>query len=106
MDVLIDASLRPWILEINSNPSLNIFTSDVMTADGSPKESCVSEVDLYLKSLLILDTIRLVTSNTRSPDLLNSSLKLLTLENVSPKTVGDIPPESKLPDADVSLVFN
>ena len=105
LDVLIDASLRPWILEINSNPSLNIFTSDVPPVEDT-KEKCVSEVDLYLKSLLILDTIKLVTSNTRSPDLLNSSLKLLTLENGAPKGVGEVPVDSKLPDADVSLVFN
>jgi len=25
MDVLIDKKMKPWIMEINSNPSLNIF---------------------------------------------------------------------------------
>jgi len=42
----------------------------------------VSEVDLYLKSLLILDTVTLITSDKRVTDRMTSSLKLLTLDNM------------------------
>lgn len=43
-DILIDADLRPWLLEINLNPSLN----------------CESELDLKVKSSLMTDIFTLV----------------------------------------------
>jgi hypothetical protein len=70
LDVLVDNNLHPWILEINANPSFNVYSNDVPAQEPSPdigqqffRDKNVSEIDLYLKSLVITDAIRLVSSN-------------------------------------------
>jgi tubulin polyglutamylase TTLL11 len=52
-DVLIDRDLRPWILEVNANPSLAI-TQEMIASDGT-KSVSVSELDLFVKSKVIED---------------------------------------------------
>jgi hypothetical protein len=54
LDILIDNNLQPHILEINSNPSLNVLLEGDKTADHK-----YSEIDLYLKSLVTQDALRL-----------------------------------------------
>ena len=44
VDVIIDAALRPWLLEVNSSPSLNLATP----------------LDRHIKAPLIEDTIKLL----------------------------------------------
>ena len=57
-DVLIDEKMKPWLLEINANPSLSIdFEQDL--PDGS-FTSQPSEVDYYVKSKVVEDAILLV----------------------------------------------
>jgi len=44
VDVIFDKDLKPWLLEINANPSMS-----VAPADNSTKE--VSDLDYYVKSM-------------------------------------------------------
>ena len=43
VDVIIDKNLKPWVLEINSKPSLNI--------NGANEEVC--ELDRHIKSSIL-----------------------------------------------------
>ena len=36
LDVLVDNNLHPWILEINANPSFNVYSNDVPAQEPSP----------------------------------------------------------------------
>jgi len=54
VDILIDQDLKPWLLEINNNPSLNI-EHDTEVAKSGP----ISPVDLVVKSKVVEDAILL-----------------------------------------------
>jgi tubulin polyglutamylase TTLL4 len=59
-DILLDSELRPWLIEINLNPSLN----------------CESELDLKIKSSLMTDIFTLIgivpySKNSKNTNLLN-----------------------------------
>jgi len=57
-DVLIDSKLKPWLLEINANPSLSIdFEQD--HTDGT-FTSVPSEVDYYVKARAVEDALLIV----------------------------------------------
>jgi hypothetical protein len=56
-DVFIDSALKPWVLEINDHPSLNIMLS-LEGEKGLIKEP--SEVDRYIKVTVIGDAIKLM----------------------------------------------
>jgi len=43
IDILIDARCKPWLLEINGNPSLNI--EHQLDPDDDYSESVISPVD-------------------------------------------------------------
>jgi len=48
VDVIMDDSAKPWILEINAYPSMNIQGS--MPGSGV-KEFVISPIDLHVKSM-------------------------------------------------------
>ena len=48
-------------MEVNANPSLNVYI-DHELANGDIEQT-LSELDKYVKSMLISDTIKLVTTD-------------------------------------------
>jgi tubulin polyglutamylase TTLL11 len=62
LDVLIDKKNRAWLMEINSNPSLNIFLEREVpgTTDGST-EKVLQEIDKHIKAKVVTEAIRLVS---------------------------------------------
>ena len=56
-DVLIDENLKPWILEINCNPSMCIYYSNEAGFGNRHYESDINQTDLYVNSRVIQDTI-------------------------------------------------
>jgi tubulin polyglutamylase TTLL11 len=60
-DILIDTKLRAWLMEINANPSFNMFLErDLPNGDV---EKTLSELDKYLKSRVASAAIHIVTEN-------------------------------------------
>lgn len=58
-DLLIDENLKAWILEINDNPSLNIYFDTEYMRTKKMEEYDICQVDLYVKGALVTDTILL-----------------------------------------------
>jgi len=58
-DILLDHKLNAWLMEINSNPSFNMFLERELP--GGEVEKTLSELDKYVKSKVVTDTIRIVT---------------------------------------------
>lgn len=67
IDILLDSELKPWLLEINNNPSLNINHEDENSQEKNKKKniSIVSPIDKYVKARVVEDTILLVTQKKR-----------------------------------------
>lgn len=60
LDVLIDENLKPWVLEINDNPSLSIYFDDeVGMMHKRYTEDDINQTDLYVNSRVVNDTIDL-----------------------------------------------
>jgi len=59
LDVLIDEDHNCWLLEINANPSLNVYNETQVNGESEQK---LSEIDLYVKSTLVSNTLELVSS--------------------------------------------
>jgi hypothetical protein len=56
---LIDDKMHAWLVEVNANPSLNVYI-DTVLPNGDIEQN-LSEVDKYVKTMLISDTLRIVT---------------------------------------------
>jgi hypothetical protein len=67
-DVIIDHSLKPWLLEVNSSPSLNLDTP----------------LDMHVKSAVIEDVIRLVDPLPMDRVALSAVLKRRINKNAGP----------------------
>ena len=62
MDILIDKKNNAWLMEINSNPSLNMFLEkETGLAEGEVPERILVELDKYVKARVIGDAVRIVT---------------------------------------------
>ena len=60
MDILLDENLQVWLMEVNANPSLNVYT-DTLLPNGDIEQN-LSELDKYVKTNLVSDTLRLITT--------------------------------------------
>lgn len=58
LDILMDEQWNCWLMEVNANPSLNMYTCRE-TASGEV-ETIVSEIDKYIKTGVIQDTLTLL----------------------------------------------
>ena len=60
--MLIDKKNNAWLMEVNSNPSLNIFLEREVpgTTDGQT-EKVLQELDKLVKAKVVNETIRIVT---------------------------------------------
>ena len=59
LDILIDDNYNAWLLEVNANPSLNVY-SDKELPNGDIEQT-LSELDKYVKTALVSDTFKIVT---------------------------------------------
>lgn len=53
VDVLIDDKLGAWVLEINDNPSLDIYFDTLFMQHKAHDEADVCPVDLYVKARVV-----------------------------------------------------
>ena len=60
LDILIDDNWNCWLMEVNANPSLNVY-SDKELPNGDIEQT-LSEIDKYVKTSLLADTIALVST--------------------------------------------
>jgi tubulin polyglutamylase TTLL11 len=58
-DILLDTKLRAWLMEINANPSFNMFLERELP--GGEVEKVTSELDKYLKARVATEAIKIVT---------------------------------------------
>jgi len=60
LDILIDENWQLWLMEVNANPSLNVY-NDKELPNGDIEQT-LSEIDKYVKTNLLADTIQIVSS--------------------------------------------
>lgn len=62
MDILLDKKMNAWLMEVNANPSLNMFLEkDVPPDSNIEPEKILSELDKFVKSKVIAEAVRIVT---------------------------------------------
>ena len=60
LDVLIDRDLKPWVIEVNHNPSLSIYFDDEAgMVHKRYTDEDINQTDLYVNSRVVGDTIKL-----------------------------------------------
>jgi hypothetical protein len=64
----VDSKLKAWILEVNDHPSLNIYFDKEFMSHRVMTEDDVCPLDLYVKSRVVLDTIKLSKSSKFEPE--------------------------------------
>ena len=63
MDILIDKKNRAWLMEVNANPSLNMFLEkETDLLPGQEPERILSELDKYVKAKVMGDAIKIVAN--------------------------------------------
>ena len=64
MDILLDKKMNAWLMEVNANPSLNMFLEkDVPLDSNIEPEKIISELDKFVKTKVITESIRIVTGS-------------------------------------------
>ena len=62
LDILIDENWFVWLMEVNANPSLNVYNDKVLP--NGDIEQTLSELDKYVKTNLLADTFALVSTSS------------------------------------------
>ena len=73
-DILIDKKLKVWLLEINANPSLNMYIDKELP--NGDLERTLWDLDKYLKSMVMQDAINIIKAKD-SPDVYGWFEKIL-----------------------------
>ena len=60
LDILVDEAWNCWLLEVNANPSLNVY-NDRELPNGDIEQT-LSEIDKYIKSKVVADTLSLLST--------------------------------------------
>lgn len=60
LDILIDDNWFVWLMEVNANPSLNVYNDKVLP--NGDIEQTLSELDKYVKTTLLADTLNLIST--------------------------------------------
>ena len=64
MDILLDKKMNAWLMEVNANPSLNMFLEKDMPENSLIEpEKILSELDKFVKTKVAADAIRIVTGH-------------------------------------------
>ena len=62
IDILLDKKMNAWLMEVNANPSLNMFLEKDMPPDSTVEpEKILCELDKYVKTQVVAEAIRIVT---------------------------------------------
>jgi len=62
LDILIDKKNHAWLMEVNSNPSLNIFLErDIPGSLDGQTERVLQELDKHVKAKVVTEAIRIVS---------------------------------------------
>ena len=59
IDIMIDDRFNAWLMEVNANPSLNIYIDNELPNGDIEQTLC--ELDKYAKAMLVSDTLKIVT---------------------------------------------
>lgn len=69
MDILLDKKNNAWLMEINANPSMNMFLEkETGLAEGQAPERILQELDKYVKSRVMGDAFRIVADQPGCAD--------------------------------------
>ena len=79
LDILIDEHFNVWLLEVNANPSLNVY-SDKELPNGDIEQT-LSELDKYVKTTLVNDSLKGITA---SNDQISSVQEVGCLKKILP----------------------
>jgi hypothetical protein len=60
LDILMDENWNCWLMEVNANPSLNVYTDRELP--NGDIEQTLSELDKFVKSSLLADTLALLST--------------------------------------------
>ena len=85
LDILVDETLNAWLLEVNANPSLNVYTDKELP--NGDIEQTLSELDKFVKTSLISDTIKIVTTPN---DQLKQTQEMGCLKKILPVQSGQL----------------